>query len=83
MKESVFQFLNQAQIPYEVTEHAAVFTMEGMSQLGLDPSGTVPKNLFLRDGKGRRHFLVTAASDTQIDLKTLGEKIGAKKLFSI
>lgn len=45
-------------VAYELTEHPAVFTIEDMEQLGLTGSGTVCKNLFLRDAKGRRHFLV-------------------------
>lgn len=80
MKKKVFDFLQQAGISYEVTEHPAVYTMEEMAQVGLDKLGPIPKNLFVRDGKGRQHFLITAAADTQIDLKALGEKLGVKKL---
>ncbi len=80
MKEKVFDFLQQSGIAYEVSEHPAVYTMEEMAQLGLDKLGTIPKNLFVRDGKGRQHFLITAAADTHIDLKALGEKLGVKKL---
>lgn len=80
MKEKVFDFLLQSGIAYEVSEHPAVYTMEEMAQLGLDKLGIIPKNLFVRDGKGRQHFLITAAADTHIDLKALGEKLGVKKL---
>ena len=80
MKEQVFSFLKNAGISYEVTEHPAVYTMEAMAELGLDKLGTVPKNLFLRDGKGKQHFLVTAHNDTCVNLKELGEKLGVKKL---
>lgn len=80
MKEKVFDFLQQSGIAYEVSEHPAVYTMEEMAQLGLDKLGTIPKNLFVRDSKGRQHFLITAAADTHIDLKALGEKLGVKKL---
>ena len=80
MKQKVFDFLNSAGIPYTVTEHPAVYTMAEMEAQGLDKLGTVPKNLFIRDGKGKQHFLVTAAHTTQVDLKELGQKLGAKKL---
>ena len=80
MKQKVFDFLQQKDIPYEVTEHPAVYTMEEMALVGLDKLGPIPKNLFVRDGKGRQHFLITAAADTHIDLKVLGEKLGVKKL---
>ena len=80
MKEKVFDFLNGAKIPYTVTEHPAVYTMAEMEELGLDKLGTIPKNLFIRDGKGKQHFIVTAAMETQVDLKELGLKLEAKKL---
>ena len=80
MKEKVFDFLQGAAIAFEITEHPAVYTMAEMAQVGLDRLGTIPKNLFVRDGKGRQHFLITAAADTHIDLKALGETLGVKKL---
>lgn len=80
MKQKVFDFLRQTGIAYELTEHPAVYTMEDPAVLELSKLGPIPKNLFLKDGKGRQHFLVTAAADTQIDLKILGEKLGVKKL---
>ena len=80
MKEKVLAFLTQAHIPFEVTQHPAVYTMAQMEALGLDRLGPIPKNLFVRDGKGRQHFLITAAKDTPIDLKELGDKLGVKKL---
>ena len=80
MKETVFRFLTQHNISFESMEHPAVYTMAEMDQLGLDQLGVIPKNLFVKDGKGRQHFIITAAANTQIDLKSLGEKLGVKKL---
>ena len=42
--------------------------------------GAKTKNLFLRDRKGRRHFLVTVPHDLAVDLDELGKAIGAGKL---
>lgn len=78
--KKVLDFLNQEQIPYEMTEHESVYTMEDMERVGLDKLGTICKNLFIRDAKGKRHFLITADNDTQINLKELGEKLGAGKV---
>ena len=82
MKEKVFDFLQQSGIAYEVSEHPAVYNMEEMAQLGLDKLGTIPKNLFVRDGKGRQHFLhgILSVGRFHNDLKALGEKLGVKKL---
>ena len=51
--------LDKLKIKYEVVEHEPVHTMEDMDKLGLPEKGTVCMNLFLRDSKGKRHFLVT------------------------
>ena len=80
MKDKVISFLNEAGIPFRITEHPAVYTMADMQALELQRLGTIPKNLFIKDGKGKRHFIVTACMDTQIDLKALSEKLDAKKL---
>lgn len=80
MKEKVISFLTDNGIPFTVKEHPAVYTMAEMEALGLNDLGPIPKNLFLKDGKGKQHFLITAAMDTAIDLKRLGEILGVKKL---
>ena len=80
MKEKVISFLNESGIPFQVTEHPAVYTMADMEALGLEKLGVIPKNLFLKDGKGKRHFIITACMDTHIDLKELSVKLDAKKL---
>lgn len=80
MKQKVYDFLNGAGIAYEVTEHAPVYTMEDMEAQGLLKLGTVCKNLFIRDAKGKRHFLITAHNDTKINLKELGETLGAGRV---
>ena len=80
MKQKVLDFLEKQQIPYEITEHEPVYTMEDMERIGLDKLGTICKNLFIRDAKGKKHFLITADNDTQINLKELGTILGAGKV---
>lgn len=80
MKQKVYDFLNSQNIKYEVTDHAPVFTMEEMQAEGLDKLGTICKNLFIRDQKGKKHFLVTADDATHINLKELGAKLEAGKV---
>ena len=79
-KQEVKEFLAQHQIPHTWVEHPAVFTIEEMMQLQLEAPEDVAKNLFLRDAKGKRHFLVVIREDKRADLKTLGEKIGVGRL---
>ena len=79
-KKKVYEALDKMKIKYEVVEHEPVYTMEDMDRLGLTKKGTLCKNLFLRDSKGKRHFLVTADEHTKIDLKSLSKKLGAGNL---
>ena len=69
---------------YDIADYYAIDprfgTMEDMDRLGLPEKGTLCKNLFLRDSKGKRHFLITADEKTKVDLKTLGRQLGAGNL---
>jgi Ala-tRNA(Pro) deacylase len=66
-------------IAYRNHRHAAVFTVEGAKALRGELTGGHIKNLFLRNKK-EEMWLVVAEEDKRIDLKALGEKLGAGKL---
>ena len=72
-KNEVYALLNDKSIPYEAVEHEAVFTMEEMERAGIDAHGCICKNLFLRDAKGRQHYLVTVPDE-------LSAALGSSKL---
>lgn len=61
-------------------EHPAVMTVEESERLVPPLPGAKTKNLFLRDKKGRRYFLVTVAHDAATDLGALGAVLGASRL---
>ena len=67
-------------VAYELTEHPAVFTSEEMERLGLTNVGMVCKNLFLRDAKGRRHFLVVIPGNCRADIKSIEAQLGSARL---
>ena len=77
--EDLFNVLEKLNITYELFNHDPIFTVEEGRDLKLDIPGVSCRNLFLRDKK-KNNFLITAANQTQIDLKTLPEKIGASRL---
>ncbi len=79
-KEEIRRFLSERQIAYEWVEHEAVFTMEEMERLCIEQKGEDAKNLFLRDAKGKRHFLLTVQKDKQVDLKQLRMQMGTTAL---
>ena len=80
LKEEVFDKLKELGLPYEVDEHEPVYTIDEMVALGLDKKGIIVKNLFLRDSKGKRHFLVLLPGDKHADLKSIGEQLGCTRL---
>lgn len=79
-KEEVKVFLKEKGIPFHWVEHKAVYTIEEMEELGLEKMEETAKNLFLRDQKGKCHFLVVIRADKQVNLKELGEKLGGVRL---
>ena len=79
-KEEVKVFLKEKRIPFRWVEHKAVYTIEEMEELGLEKMEETAKNLFLRDQKGKNHFLVVIRADKQANLKELGEKLGGVRL---
>ncbi len=80
MREKVIDFLESENIAYEITEHEPVYTMDDMVREGLHQLGTLCKNLFIRDAKGKKHFLILADNDTKVDLRELGAKLEAGKV---
>jgi Ala-tRNA(Pro) deacylase len=60
-------------------EHPPVMTVEESERLVPKLPGVKTKNLFLRDRKGTRHFLVTARHDATIDLEALGIALDARR----
>ena len=73
-------FLDAHRIDAHRVEHAAVMTVEESERLVPPMPGAKTKNLFLRDKKGTRHFLVTVPHDVTVDLGALGVDIGAGRL---
>jgi Ala-tRNA(Pro) deacylase len=76
----ILRFLDEQGIAYERCDHPAVFTVEEADRLVPPLVGTKTKNLFLRDARGRRHFLVVLPSEKTADLKALAPLLGQKKL---
>jgi Ala-tRNA(Pro) deacylase len=51
-----------------------------MDQLGISEKGEVCKNLFLRDAKGRQHFLVVVRKEKHVNLKDLAFRLSSSSL---
>ena len=79
-KQMVYDKLNEMGIAYRVVEHPAVFTMQDVDELCENDGEMVCKNLFLRDAKGKRHYLVILKGEKRADLSSIQEQIGSTKL---
>ncbi len=74
-------WLDAEGIPYQRHDHAPVYTCEEVERaVPAAVPGVQTKNLFLRDGKGRRHWLLVTSCDRAVDLKALAPAIGGDRL---
>ena len=76
----IYAFLRTHVIPFERYDHEAVFTCEQADILPIPGDAAKTKNLFLRDRKGRRHFLVTVCAEKTVDIKELEGLLKVKGL---
>jgi Ala-tRNA(Pro) deacylase len=76
----IYQFLSDRGIEYERFDHPPVYTVDDVLRLTPDLPGAKTKNLFLRDKKGTRHFLVVMPADKRIDLKALPKVLQSSKV---
>lgn len=74
------EFLAVHGFVFERYEHRAVMTVAESESLALDLPGAKTKNLFLRDKKGSKHFLVTIPAALSVNLKQLGAVLGVAGL---
>ncbi len=76
----ICEFLHEHGIAYERHDHEPVYTCEQADRLDIDSPAAKTKNLFLRDRKGRRHFLVSVGAEKTVDIKGLEAVLEAKGL---
>lgn len=79
-KQAVYDRLRALGVAFTVTEHPAVYTIDEMDSLGITLDGDVLKNLFLRDAKGKRHFLVALDKEKHANLDALRGQLESSKL---
>jgi Ala-tRNA(Pro) deacylase len=78
-EDRLYADLDGLEIPYHVTEHEAVFTVEQSQRIDRDLAGSHTKNLFLKDAAGQ-FWLVTVPAQARVDLKALPAAIGSKRV---
>lgn len=76
----VYEALERLGISYAKHDHPPVFTVEEAEKHWENIEGAHCKNLFLRNKKGNRHYLVILESAKRADLKILNAKLGEDRL---
>lgn len=79
-KQKVFDYLDQAGIPYEWYEHSEAPTIEIARQYWRNDGSKHCKNLFFRNHKGNRHYLVVFDCDQQMAIHDLEHRLHQGKL---
>jgi Ala-tRNA(Pro) deacylase len=79
-ERAVVAKLDELGIAYTRHEHPPVATVEEAVHHWADIDATHCKNLFLRNQKGNRHYLVVVEHSKRVDLRALADQIGDGKL---
>ncbi len=79
-QEKVLDILNQLGINYELYEHKPLPTIEIAMEVWKDIKCTHCKNLFFRNHKGNRHYLVILESNHKLDIHDLEKRLKQGKI---
>ncbi len=80
-KEKVFEYLKKLNIAYDCYTHPAAPTVEIAKQYWADITGVQHcKNLFFRNHKGNKHYLVIFDCDQNIAIRDLEQRLKQGKL---
>ncbi len=79
-KDRVLEVLNTLDIPFEIHEHKPLPTIEVAMEVWKDIDCTHCKNLFFRNHKGNRHYLVILESNHKLDIRDLEQRLRQGKI---
>jgi Ala-tRNA(Pro) deacylase len=79
-RERVLQLLNELDIKYELFEHPPVPTVEDALPYWDKIDATHCKNLFFRNHKGNRHYLVILKHDRKLNIRDLEQRLKQGKI---
>ena len=79
-KQEVYQFLQEKNIWFEVTEHKAVYNMAELAEVPCPYPEADAKNLFVRDDKKQNYYLITVKGEKRVNLKAFRKAQGTRNL---
>jgi Ala-tRNA(Pro) deacylase len=80
MKNDIYTLLDALAIQYKRIDHAPVYTSAQARSLIPEQAAASAKNLFLKNKKGRKYFLLVFDDKKTLDLKTLASQIEESRL---
>ena len=80
IRKKVFDAMECMNISYDVIDHPAVYTIEEMDNLNIDNKNEVVKNLFVRDDKKKRYFIIVLQKNKRVNLKEIKKEINCRPL---
>lgn len=78
--QKTLSWLEEHDIPYEVHYHPPLFTIEECLAYWKDIKATHCKNLFMRNHKGNRHYLISYECHKNLDIHALEHMLHQGKL---
>lgn len=78
--DQVLNYLKQLNIEYKLHRHPAVFTVEEAQKYTIKTEGKDTKNLFLKESKNNKYYLLIIEGSKRANLKEVEKVIGSKKL---
>lgn len=79
-RAEILALLEKRNIPYELIEHPAIYTIEEGKAVHMPHGEDVAKNLFLRDDKKRNYYLLTVKEEKHVDLKSFSVQQSIRRL---
>lgn len=80
IENKLYKILDDLDIKYEVYEHEAIYTIEEAKNLDIKIPGQKVKNLFLKNRKGDKHYLMILDEEKIVNLKLLSKEIESTAL---
>lgn len=77
---AIYAALEALAIPFEKFDHPPLFTCEDSEKYELPDMGGHTKNLFIRNKRGDKYYLVTVCAEKRVDLKALAKLLAESKL---
>ena len=80
IRDRVYETLNKLEIEYQIFEHPPLDTIEIALKYWKDIDAVHCKNLFFRNHKGKKHYLVIIKDTTPFSIHSLEKKLKQGKL---